>query len=93
MKNLNERGELSSSDSFDLINSIGLERKRASQEDEASKIRQAQNLEVQIIDHSFDSENGVVPIVVNISKFNETKYQTCDSDKETEEKEDSFIDL
>ena len=30
LKNLNERGELFSSDSFDLINNIGLERKRAS---------------------------------------------------------------
>ncbi len=85
MKNLNERGELSSSDSFELINSIGLERKRASNEEEASRIHQAQNLEVQVIDHSFDSVNGVVPILVNLTKSSESVYYTCNSDEETEE--------
>ena len=34
-----------------------------------------------------------MPIIVNLSKSNETDYHTCNSDEETEEKEDSFIDL
>ena len=93
LRNLNDRGELSSSDSFDLINNISLERKRASQEEEASRIRQAQNLEVQILNHSFDTENGVLTIAVNLTKSSETVFYSCNSDEETEERLESFIDL
>jgi hypothetical protein len=78
---------LSSSDSFELINNIGIERLRASES------RIPENLEVQILDHSFDSANGTVSILIDLSKSTPTIYHTASSGGETDELNDDFVVL
>lgn len=88
LKKLTEMDGLSSSDSFEIINNIGIERLRVREE---SKI--PQNLEVQILDHSFDSANGTVSILIDLSKSTPTIYHTASSEAETDELDDDFVDL